>query len=408
MLLGIAFLAFVSLGLPDGVLGVAWPSMRQTFELPISQLGWLLAAAMAGYLASSFGSGAMVARLGVGQVLLWSSALTATSTAAYALAPAWPVMIAAGVVTGLGAGGIDAGINAYAAVSFSPRMITWLHASYGVGALAGPLVMTGALTGGLGWRWGYGLIALALTAMMTCFALTVRLWRSGGVEVPEETDAAAPPGLLGTLRRPVVVMSAALFLVYTGLEVTAGQWTYSLFTESRGMSPAMAGAWVSAFWASLTAGRVLGGALATRVAATTLLRASMAAAPVGAGVIWLCHGHVATLVGLVLLGLALAPVYPFLIAQTPARLGALGTAHAVGFQVAAAYLGTAALPGAAGMLARALGLEAIGPFMLAVALALVVLHELTLARSRAEARRDPRGARRRPSSRRPGLARASE
>src|SRR5262245_42658285 len=141
-LLGIAFVAFVSLGLPDGVLGVAWPSMRRSFDLPLSALGALLAAAMAGYLASSFGSGVVVARLGVGSLLAWSSATMVASSLAYAMAPAWSVVVAGGVLAGLGAGAIDAGINAYAAARFPPRLVNWLHACYGVGAMLGPLVMT--------------------------------------------------------------------------------------------------------------------------------------------------------------------------------------------------------------------------------------------------------------------------
>jgi hypothetical protein len=142
MLLAIALAAFVSLGLPDAVLGVAWPSIRRTFSLPADQLGTLLASAMAGYLVSSFSSGAVVARLGVGWLLFWSSALMVVNSLAYALAPTWGVMVAASVLAGLGAGAIDAGINAFAAARFSPRRVSWLHASYGVGATLGPLLMT--------------------------------------------------------------------------------------------------------------------------------------------------------------------------------------------------------------------------------------------------------------------------
>jgi len=137
MLLGIAFLAFVSLGLPDGVLGVAWPSIRGTFALPISQLGALLFAAMGGYLASSFSSGAVVARIGVGRLLLASSVVMVASLLGSALAPGWRVMLACGVLAGLGAGAIDAGINGYAAAHCSARTVNWLHACYGVGATLG-------------------------------------------------------------------------------------------------------------------------------------------------------------------------------------------------------------------------------------------------------------------------------
>ena len=154
LLAGLAFAAFISLGLPDGLLGVAWPSIRATFGLPVSQLGPLLALIMAGYLASSFLSGALVARWGVGRLLVWSNVLIVVSCSGYALAPRWGVMLACGLLAGLGAGAIDAGINAYTAAHFAPRVMSWLHGSWGLGAALGPLIMTAVLASGLAWRWG--------------------------------------------------------------------------------------------------------------------------------------------------------------------------------------------------------------------------------------------------------------
>lgn len=385
MLLGIAFLAFVSLGLPDGVLGVAWPSIRGTFALPISQLGALLFAAMGGYLASSFSSGAVVARIGVGRLLLASSVVMVASLLGSALAPGWRVMLACGVLAGLGAGAIDAGINGYAAAHCSARTVNWLHACYGVGATLGPLLMTGVLSAGLAWRWGYGLIGAVLAAMTVAFFLTLDRWEAGASSgAPGRAGPAAPvAGLVETLGRPVVWMNVALFFLYTGIEVTTGQWTYSLLTEARAVNPGVAGMWVGAFWASLTAGRVAFGALAGRFSALGLLRLAMASAPVGAALIWSDASRLLSLVGLVVLGYSLAPIYPLLIAGTPARVGAAYATPAIGFQVAAAYLGTAALPGTAGLLARWSGLEVIGPFLVAAALALLLLHELVVRHARA-------------------------
>ena len=403
MLLGIAFLAFVSLGLPDGVLGVAWPSIRGTFALPISQLGALLFAAMGGYLASSFSSGAVVARIGVGRLLLASSVVMVVSLLGSALAPGWRVMLACGVLAGLGAGAIDAGINGYAAAHCSARTVNWLHACYGIGAMLGPLLMTGVLSAALAWRCGYGLIGGTLAAMAVCFFLTLDRWEAGAPRDESGLAASAAPtaGIGETLGRPVVWMNIALFFLYTGLEVTTGQWTYSLFTEGRGVNPGVAGIWVAAFWGSLTAGRVAFGALAGRFPALGLLRLAMGSAPVGAALIWSDASRLLSLVGLVVLGLSLAPIYPLLIAGTPARVGASYATPAIGFQVAAAYLGTAALPGTAGLLARWRGLEVIGPFLVAAALALLLLHELAVRRGRVaaapfrseEIRNDPRPTR---------------
>lgn len=383
MLLTLAVLAFVSLGLPDGVLGVAWPSVMRTFGLALSGLGLLLATATAGYLVSSFSSGALVARIGVGRLLVWSSAATAASTLGYALAPAWPAMVAGAALMGLGAGAIDAGVNAFAARSLSARMVTWLHACYGVGAMLGPLVMTAVMAQGLSWRWGYGLIGAALAGMTISFGLSADRWegRDQGAQGPTPDATAPGESLAGTLRRPVVWMSMALFLVYTGLEVTAGQWAYSLLTEARGVEMVAAGAWVGAYWASLAVGRVVVGSLTRRLTTTALLRISMGLAPVGALLLWSDHGRLASLLGLLVLGISFAPIYPLLIAETPKRLGRGSTSYAIGFQVAAAYLGTATLPGGAGVLARWNGLEMIGPFLLTGTLLQLVLHEATLRRA---------------------------
>jgi fucose permease len=359
------------------VLGVAWPSVRRTFDLPLSDLGILLAVATGGYVVSSFASGALVARVGVGRLLTWSSAVTAASALDYALAPAWPVMVAGAALAGLGAGAIDAGINAHAAARFSARTINWLHASYGVGAMLGPLMMTSVLVQGLSWRWGYGLIGMALAGMTGCFQLSAGRWdcRRPAGECPR-SDADGPgDSFLGTLGRPVVWIYMALFFVYTGLEITAGQWTYSLLTEARGVEMATAGGWISAYWGSLALGRLTVGALASRFTGMTLLRVSMGLAPVAAFLLWSDHGRLADLVSLLMLGVSFAPIFPLLISQTPRRLGA-AAGHAIGFQVAAAYLGTATLPGGAGVLARWNGLEVLGPFLVVGSVVLLVLHEV--------------------------------
>lgn len=401
----VAFVAFISLGLPDGVVGVAWPSVRRTFGLPLSQLGALLMAGTCGYLISSFSSGIVVRRLGVGRLLLASSLLMVGASIGYATAPAWPVMIAMGVLGGLGAGAIDAGLNAYAAQHFSPRLVNWLHAFYGVGATLGPLLMTGVLAAGLSWRAGYATNAALLGVMTLCFALTLRLWATGesqswdappkggnsavgadGMPVGGPLSAGiAPPGLAQTLRRPVVLMSVLLFFLYTGLEVAAGQWTYSLFTEARGVAPNVAGVWVGVYWASLTAGRILFGAVAARVPPLAMLRAAMLTAPLGAVLIWVNPGPLASFLGLALMGFCFAPIFPLLISLTPGRVGKPTANQAIGFQVSAACLGAAGVPGFAGVLAKRLGLEVIGPVLLCVAVALLVLHEAIVRVARASA-----------------------
>jgi fucose permease len=369
----VAFLAFVSLGLPDGVLGVAWPSMRATFGVPVSHLGALLAAAMLGYLASSFSAGWLVQRLGIGGLLVCSSVVMVVSCWGYAFTPAWPLMVGGALLAGLGAGAIDAGINAFAAARVSPGTLSWLHACYGVGAMLGPLLMTAALAADAGWRVGYAVLGGLLAVMSLVFVATLSWW-SGAPATIAPGDAAMA-GVVATLGHGPVWLGVALFFLYTGLEVTAGQWSYTLLTEARGVAPTAAGIGIAVYWGSLTAGRVVAGVLADRLAARTLLRGAMLMAPIGGVLLWSATSALAGVLGLAVLGLALAPVYPLLVAETPRRLGSRFATHAIGFQVSAAYLGAAAIPGAVGVAASWRGLEVVGPALVLVAVAVLALHE---------------------------------
>jgi fucose permease len=367
----LALVAFVSLGLPDGVLGVAWPSMRASLGVDLAQLGVLLAAAMVGYVVSTASTGAVVARHGVGWLLVVSSALMVGSGLAYALAPAWPVPLVGSLLAGLGSGAIDAGVNAYAAFHFSPRLVSWLHAAYGVGATLGPLIMTAMLTTAMGWRWGYGVIAALLLGMTLAFSLTRACWDDRRDGSPGGPDPAAP-GPWATLGRPAVWSGLVFFFVYAGLEVTAGQWAYSLLTEGRGLAPGAAGLWVGGFWGAMT---VIAGGLAGRVRPASLLRGVTLLVPVAAVALAVDLGPAASGLALVALGLLLAPIYPLAVVATPARVGEPSATRVIGYQVGAAYLGTAVIPGLAGVLARAHGLEAVGAVLVTTAGVVLVLAE---------------------------------
>jgi len=374
-LVPLAFLAFVSLGLPDGVLGVAWPSLRRSFDRPIDQLGLILLSMMAGYLASSFSAGAILGRLGVGRLLVASCALVAASAAAWAATPWWPLIVAGGFVSGLGAGAIDAAVNAFAAARFTPRVITWLHACWGLGAMSGPLVMTAVIAGGHGWRLGYLLLAGSLLAMAACFHLTLGLWQLPAGTGGTGDARSVASRLREALGEPRVRGNALLFFLYTGAETSAGQWAYSLLTEGRGMSAAGAGIAASTYWGSIFVGRLAFGAIAHHVAPSTLLRLGMAGAPVAALVVCLTRSGGGGFAGLFALGLLLAPIFPLLIAETPARVGERHAAQAIGFQISAATLGAGTLPALAGLLARHAGLESLGPFLLGTSVLLLLLHE---------------------------------
>lgn len=370
-MLGLAYAAFISLGLPDGLTGVAWPSVRDTFGLPLSALGALITTSTIGYLAASFSAGRLLARLGVGWLLTLSCLASAVSLVGYGVAPLWAAMVGLGLVAGLGAGAIDAGLNTYAAESFSPRTMNWLHACFGLGAATGPLVMSAVISTGASWRLGYLAVGAALLLLTGCFALTRGEWVVRHDEGQAPAPASAP--MRATLALPTVWLSILLFLLYTGLEFMAGQWLYTLLTEARGSTPAVAGIWVSAYWGSLTVGRVVSGAIVERLSVRRLLRLSMLGALLGAVLIWLNVTPWLALLGVVLLGFALAPMFPSFMSLTPGRMGAQHVANTVGFQIAAAMLGGALFVGGFGILAGRVGLEALGPSLVVVAILLAVV-----------------------------------
>lgn len=374
LLIALAFLAFISLGLPDGVLGIAWPSVRSTFGRPLSHLGLLLAGGTAGYLTSSFLAGQAIRLMGVGKLLVISGGLVATALVGYSAAPAFSWMIVFAAVGGLGGGAIDAGINAFAATRFSPRIVNWLHASWGIGATAGPLTMTAVLAGGLSWRVGYATLACVLALLTILFLLTLSLWQTGGQAGEEHHPPSASIGQ--ALRRPVVWAQVLVFFAYAGVESTAGQLLYTWFTEARGISLPVAGTAMGGFWAALTAGRILFGHFAGRLGTTLTLRVGTIGAPLSAALIWWHPLPGLDIAGAALLGLFLAPLFPTLISATPQRVGAPFAAHAVGFQVSATALGFAVFPGLVAELARRWGLDTVCIALVTLAAAVLVLQEL--------------------------------
>jgi len=378
----LSYLAFISLGLPDTVLGVAWPSLRTTFGIPQSAMGAVLACGMVGYFSSGLWAGVGVAKLGVGGLLASSSALVALALLGYSLAPSWTVFFPIGLVMGLGSGAIDSGLNGFAARHFSVRHMNWLHACWGIGASAGPAVMTWAIAGGHGYRVGYRAIGVVLGTMTVLFLFTHRLWdeprdapaaADGGVERPAPSRGSVRDAL-GSSR---VWMQLVMFFFYTGLESSVGQWCFSWMRERRGLEIEAAGSWTSAYWASLTLGRVVLGLIADRFGPDRLLRCATVGALLGV-TLFVSGGGALGQAGLLLLGASLAPVFPTLMARTPARVGDAVVHHAIGFQVSAATLGSVSMPALAGVLVSSLGLGSVGTLVIGLSVSMLLTHEALL------------------------------
>jgi fucose permease len=380
VLIGLMFAGFISLGLPDGLLGVAWPSMAATRGVSVEALGTLLVAGSAGFITASVFSGRLIARLGVGGLLTAAGLTTSLSLLGLALVPSWWLMLPLAMLLGAGGGCIDGGLNTYAAATTSARVLTWLHGFYGVGATAGPILMTALLAAGRPWQWGYLAVGIAQLALALCFGLTRGLWAAGAHA--DSHAVRSPVGLRETMALPAVWLSALLFLLYTGLEVSAGQWAFTLFTIGRGVAPELAGQWVALYWGGLTAGRFVAGALASRLSPQTLLWIGGLGAAGGAALLGLVAAPWASAVGMVTMGAALAPIFPALIGTTAIRVGAAHAPNTIGLQVAAANIGAAGIPWAVGLVAAAAGIPAIGPTIVVVAAAYLVIFVVASGRGR--------------------------
>ncbi|MEU4561153.1 MFS transporter [Actinoplanes sp. NPDC023936] len=388
-LLLLAYCAFISLGLPDGLLGVGWPSMAAGLRLSTDTVGVLLFASTVGYLISSVAAGFTMARLGVGRLLAGSTALAGLALAGYAVSPALGLLVPCALLAGFGGGAVDAGLNAYAASAFGPRHMNWLHAFFGLGVALGPLIMTGVISGGLSWRWGYGLVAGAQALLAIAFAVTARAWRrddAGGANTPgadERPDGQRPDGrrqatmsprIGATLRMPAVWLGVAAFAVYVGVEVATGLWAYLLLTVDRSVSPAIAGLCVSAYWGSLFAGRVVQGFTVERLGTGRTLTAGLAGMLTGSVLVALPGPGWLAVAGLMMIGFAAAPVFPLLMLTTADRVGGAHADRVIGLQIAASGLGGTLIPAGVGVLVERVGEHTLGPSLVVLSLILLALY----------------------------------
>jgi fucose permease len=375
--IGLAYASFVALGMPGGLLGVAWPSAMRSFGLSLDDVGAVLIALTAGSLLSGFASGPVMARLGAGVFLAASSAAAAMGLLLFATAPSWWVAVAASILVGVGAGGTDSALNVHFAENHGSRLMNWLHACFGLGATLGPAVMTGLLTAGRSWRWGYAVVAAAQALMALCFGMTASRWRQPTLGPSMSDRAPARDVRLRTsLRRSIVWLGVVVFFVAAGVEAVAGQWPFSLFTEARGVSTVTAGAWLSAYWGALTIGRILYGLAGSNLNEQTALRVGMVAVVFGSGLLWVRSPNLVSFLGLALVGLAISPVLPLVHLLTPRRVGRAHTANTIGLQTAAGYTGVGVFPSLAGIFAERLGLETVGPFMVVCSIVMLAGHEL--------------------------------
>lgn len=375
-LLAIIYLAFISLGLPDGVLGVAWTTMRLDLNQPLAALGWLTLVGTIASGLSTIASGHVLKRLGTGPVVMLSGLLTGLALLGYSMAPSLAWLLLLTIPLGLGAGAVDAGLNHFVAAHYSSRHMNWLHGCWGVGATLGPLIMGSALLVPHGWASGYRTLALLQLTLAVLLLASLSLWARENTNAETQADADAPQRLMQPVSTLATWLAPLAFFLYVSAELGTGLWAASILVTQRGLSAATAGGWVSLYYGAITVGRFAVGLVANRLGNRRLIRMGLLLAMAGA-VLFAVPGLPAplSLAGLVLMGLGCAPIYPSMMHETARRFPADITATVIGRQVGFSYLGGAIVPAACGVLAAAVGLGAVMPALVLILLALLATTE---------------------------------
>lgn len=372
-MIALAALAMIGFGLPTGVLSVAWPSISDTFGVAVTSLGTVVAAYTVGYTISSFSSGWLLRVSSFGLFLTFGAAVSGLGYVAFAFVPSWWFLLAVSATAGAGHGYLDTGINLYAATKLSARATNWIHAFFGLGSLGGSSMMTGILLVGIGWEWGYGIVAAPFIVLIFGFIATRSRWSTTEIHEQDESQEVAAAGTFETLRVPGVWMGIAAFVLHTALEVAAGVWSFTLLTEARGLSVGSAGVWVTAYFGGLVAGRIALGTFADKLSVSSLFRLAGVLSLLGTLLFWQFTVVELSFVGLVLLGFGLGPIFPTLVSATPRYVGKRHTQNSMGIQMGASAIGGGLLPAGVGIIAAAVGLEAVSVSLVAFAVLMLIV-----------------------------------
>ena len=378
LLLVIIYLAFISLGLPDALLGAAWPSMYPQFDVPVSYAGIISMIIALGTVVSSLQSDRLTKKLGTGKVTALSVCMTAMALFGFATSHSFGMLCLWAIPYGLGAGSVDASLNNYVALHYESRHMSWLHCMWGIGASAGPYIMGYALTAGWGWNSGYHFIAvlqIVLTAILLC---SLPLWKQRPAEVLQ--DGKVQPAKALSICEALQLAGAREILVcffcYCALEQTTGLWASSYLTLHKGVSADTAATFASMFYLGITVGRALSGFLTMKLNDVQMIRLGEVIIGIGVLVMLLPFGQSLSLAGLILIGLGCAPVYPCVIHSTPAHFGADKSQAIIGIQMACAYVGTCLMPPVFGLIANHITVALLPVYLLIILVLMVIMHEL--------------------------------
>ncbi len=371
LLLPIIYLSFISLGLPDGLLGAAWPTMYPLLGVNVSSSGIVFMIVSLGTVISSLNSDRLTRRFGPGMVTAVSVAMTAAALFGFGSCRSFPMLCLWAIPYGLGAGGVDASLNSYVAVHYQSKHMSWLHCMWGIGATAGPYIMGLILKGGGVWNTGYRVIGVIQVALVAILFLSLTIWKGSG---NAEGDASKSLSLKQVLAIPGAREILVAFFCYCALEQTTGLWAASFLVLSRGVEPETAASFASMFFLGITIGRFLNGFIAMKLSDGAMIRMGFGIIGAGVALILLPLGNGFALAGLMTVGLGCAPIYPCIIHATPEHFGPENAQALVGVQMASAYIGTSIMPPLFGFLAENVSIRLFPWFLLAILVLMAVMY----------------------------------
>ncbi len=377
LLLAVIYAAFISLGLPDALLGSAWPVMQGEFGVPVSYAGGVSMIIAAGTVVSSLLSDRLTKRLGTSRVTAVSVLLTAAALLGFSFSRAFPLLCLWAVPYGLGAGAIDAALNNFVALHYKARHMSWLHCFWGVGAALGPYIMGACLTGGQSWQSGYRIVSILQFLLTAVLFLTLPLWKQVGTEPEEEEpEERRAKSLKEILKIPGVPFILVAFFSYSAVEQTSVLWASSYLVRFRGVGESLAASFASLFVGGITVGRLISGFISEKLGDRNMIRLGVGLIVLGSGMILLpLEADGLALAGLVVVGIGCAPTYPAIIHSTPANFGRENSQAVIGVQMAAAYIGTTLTPPLFGLIAQSIHIGLYPVYILLFALLMFFLSE---------------------------------
>jgi fucose permease len=389
LLLAVIYLSFISLGLPDALLGASWPTMYQQFDVPISYAGIISMTIAGGTIISSLQSDRVTKKFGPGKVTAFSVLMTAVALFGFSISTSFWMLFLWAIPYGLGAGSVDASLNNYVALHYESRHMSWLHCMWGVGASTGPYILSFALANGHGWNMGYRYISIIQIVLTAIIMFSLPLWKNRTTEnnmisdgntiedQGEKSDSYKVLSLKEIISIPGAKPIMLTMLTYCALEQTAGLWASSYLVLKHGLDAELAAGFGSLFYIGITVGRAISGFVTMRLNDNQMIRLGQVLALVGIVLMFLPLGHQIALIGLIIIGLGGAPIYPCVIHSTPENFGADKSQAIIGVQMASAYVGTLVMPAIFGFIANHISVE-LFPFYLSVILLVMFMMHVKL------------------------------